>query len=66
MSATNGLYRSIPDKIRTPLICRILNITSESRISTICIFYVLRADKFLKKDFFDSLFFYACSFQNNK
>lgn len=66
MSATNGLYRSIPDKIRMQLICRILNITSESCISTICVFYVLRADKFLKKDIFGSLFFYACSFQNNK
>lgn len=66
MSATNGLYRSISDKIRMPLICRILNITSESCISTICVFYVLRADKFLKKDIFGSLFFYIYIFQNNK
>jgi hypothetical protein len=62
MSATNGLYRPISDKIRMPLICRILNITSESCISTICVFYILRADKFLKKDIFGSLFFYIYSF----
>lgn len=66
MSATNGLYRSISDKIRMPLICRILNITSESCISTICVFMFLRADKFLKKDIFGSLFFYIYIFQNNK
>lgn len=29
-------------------------------------FYVLRANKFLKKDIFGSLFFYTYSFQNNK
>ena len=66
MYAKNGLYRFVLDKTCMQLIYCILNITSESCISTICVFYILRADKFLKKDIFDSLFFYACSFQNNK
>lgn len=66
MYAKNGLYRFVLDKICICLIYCLLNITSESCISTICVFYVLRADKFLKKDIFGSLFFYACSFQNNK
>ena len=57
-----GLYRFVLDKTCMQLIYCILNITSESCISTICVFYILRADKFLKKDIFGSLFFYIYSF----